>query len=551
MVIAVPWVVTYLESLFLQHPLSLFCLGCWASNAMSSCSDIVSIEHCYLDAPLYHMTPLTSSHPMETIAGEIVVNADGSEVKQRTKEEREMKQRGIDRVTSEVSLLQAAVSACSRVELLTSQIDKIEEEKERERTLIIREGDMESIKTGIVTFVGVLPLTKRVPSAHPPDSVAFLTGWSGGQDGVIRRIVENRPLLAALYGQMDGLEGVLQEQRVLTQKRYRERRKGGIERVGRRRGRGRNSHGSVDAAGMSGDGNYGDGNSDDDGYWADDEGDVSRDAQVQSLGDDVPEGMIKESTSSYSEIEQGEEEKREEARKVVEESVHYPPVESRTQPKAWSPRAAIKRGATAIPANPVNSVDTAEDETSSSSGHKDFGNNDNVHTVEDLEGNGSVPVDTASSSSSEENQQDTVYSMPEDDVTHGQQRYFLSVVDDVSDSRGRGGGRGGYRNRQTGSSVFDTTAENSVRDSERTIQFLTTSLDVMFFLVETMVKTAGPIIRDGGAVAADRAAEALFTPVVSPKNFIRNRTRKEPSSDPKENAPVKKWKLLSKFKIQS
>ena len=473
-------------------------------------------------------------YPIQNNEGEIIVNGDGSEVKEKTKEEREMKQWGIDRVTAEVSSLQAAVSACSRIELLPSQMDGIEEKKEKERTLIIRVGDMDSIKKGIVTFVGVLPLTKRVPSANPTDSVTFLTGWSGGQEGVIQRIVENRPLLAALYGLTDGLEGVLQEQRVLTEKRYTERRRGGRE--GKGRGGDKSSKGSVVTDGMRGS----DSGSDDG------EEVTSRNAQVQGPIDGVPEGMIKESSSEFTSVEEERE---------VEESNRNPPIESRVQPKAWSPGAAIKPEVTAIPARPV---DTLEAETTTSSQPTSDSDNYSGRTVEDGEGN---TVDTVSSSSSESNQhQDTVYAMPEDDVTHGQQRYFLSILDDVTDSRGRGigrdgRGRGRYGDGQTDSGVFDTTAENSVRDSERAIQFLTTSLDVMFFLVETMVKTAGPIIMDGGAVAADRAAEALFTPVVSPKNFIRdkNRKEKEPSSEVAENkdVPVKSWKLLSKFKKQS
>ena len=270
---------------------------------------------------------------------------------------------------------------------------------------------------------------------------------------------------------------------------------------------------------------------DGDGEWADGEEVISRNAQVQDPIDGVPEGMIKESPSPSE---------KEEEEKGVEESNRYPPIESRVQPKAWSPGAAIKPGVTAIPASPV---DTLEAETATNSPTNDA---DGVYTVEDGEGN---TADTVSSSSQH---QDTVHDMPEDDVLHGQKRYFHSILDDVTDSRGRGMGQRDRRDGQT-DSVFDTTAENSVRDSERAIQFLTTSLDVMFFLVETMVKTAGPIIMDGGSVAADRAAEALFTPVVSPKNFIRVKNRKEPSPDSAEDkkVPVKSWKLLSKFKKQS
>ena len=124
-------------------------------------------------------------------------------------------------------------------------------------------------------------------------------------------------------------------------------------------------------------------------------------------------------------------------------------------------------------------------------------------------------------------------------------------------------------NNSVESNFFDTTVENTEKDSDKVIQFLTTSLDVMFFLFETIIKAVGPILLGGGALAADRANEALFSDSnISFKEFKRVRkgskkgTKKEEkkevqSSQSEEGTAAEKienirsWKMLSDFRKQS
>lgn len=52
------------------------------------------------------------------------------------------------------------------------------------------------------------------------------------------------------------------------------------------------------------------------------------------------------------------------------------------------------------------------------------------------------------------------------------------------------------------------------------MKFLITALDVSLFLVEALVKAAGPLVTDGGTLAASRAAQTfsgslLLTPLHS------------------------------------
>jgi hypothetical protein len=55
----------------------------------------------------------------------------------------------------------------------------------------------------------------------------------------------------------------------------------------------------------------------------------------------------------------------------------------------------------------------------------------------------------------------------------------------------------------------DTTAENTEKSAEKAVKFLLTALDVSLFLLETVARSAGPILMDGGKTALARATEAF------------------------------------------
>ena len=56
----------------------------------------------------------------------------------------------------------------------------------------------------------------------------------------------------------------------------------------------------------------------------------------------------------------------------------------------------------------------------------------------------------------------------------------------------------------------DTTAQAATTDEEKLSKFALTALDILFFLGETAVRAAGPILIDGGALASSRIQQALF-----------------------------------------
>ena len=137
-------------------------------------------------------------------------------------DEDELRRWGIERLISSKNTISNAIGICSRLEDLPLQLKSIVKDKGREKVLRLRVGDIEGLRRGVEAFVGGIPTAATTDSDSGSDSdsgnsskndVGSVSGWGGGQAGVVERIVGNRPLLAGVYGISNGLEETLNEQR--------------------------------------------------------------------------------------------------------------------------------------------------------------------------------------------------------------------------------------------------------------------------------------------------------------------------------------------------
>ena len=469
--------------------------------------------------------------------GEVVVETDGSEVKGTNADERDLRQWGVERVTVAIETLSAAAAVCDRLESLPLQILEIDKMGGSERTLELRTGDFIVLRKGVETFVEGMPAAKDSAGAGAGAGVgvggSYMTGWGRGQEGVVERIMGNRALLAGVYSITEGLEDVIDQQRgLMTQ-----RRRGARATAGRIPVREREEQGAVRGEYAAG----------------------SQDVGAKSVSvDEVPEGLLKETVSAPSQQDVGVivEEERMEKKAVVS----VPKAPSQT----WSPGATVMKVPSAeseavpdpsIGIKPQTSSAHVSESSTSSSTTADVNLSD--RNSDDSEGQSEVgekvgeQFSTSVPDPAESSEENATKKEKESEVLRTE-LFFLSVVDDfayVGDSYTRS--NSADDDSRGDSRVFDTTVESSERDSEKVFLFLAASLDVMFFLVETIVKTAGPILAGGGALAADRAAEALFSDTVSPDKFLRSKTRlRETVGSDAGKQGRDTWKLLSEFKKQ-
>jgi hypothetical protein len=469
--------------------------------------------------------------------GEVVIEADGSEVKERNADERDLRQWGVQRVTTAIETLSAAAAVCDRLESLPLQILEIEKMGGSERTIELRTGDFATLRKGVEAFVEGMPAATDSAGTGEGAGVggSYITGWGRGQEGVVERIIGNRALLAGVYSITEGLEDMLEQQRGLAT----QRRRGASAPGARTAARDRVEQGVArggDAA-------------------------ESQDVGVESVSvNEVPEGLLKETVPATSQLEVRvilEEEKTEE-----KEVVSVPKKPS----VVWSPGATVMKIASAesdpIPDPPIVTTSQTSsahisDAATSSSSSGDVRLSD--INCDNIEGGGEVSKSGGNESSAslpEPAESNVEKERDREEEVQQTELFFLSIGDDfayVGDSYT--GSRNADDESRGDSRVFDTTVESSQRDTEKVLLFLAASLDVMFFLVETIVKTAGPILAGGGALAADRAAEALFSDTVSPEKFLRNkkRPRETVSSDSGGAGKQKQdtWKLLSEFRKQT
>jgi hypothetical protein len=453
-------------------------------------------------------------------------------------DERDLRQWGLQRVTAAIEVLSAAATVCDRLESLPLQILEIEKMGGSERTLELRTGDFETLRKGVEAFVEGIPAAGDSAGTGAVAGVGdkYMAGWGSGQESVIERIIGNRALLAGIYSITEGLEDKIEQQRGLTTQRRRDASGPG----GRTPVRDRVERGAASGGDDT----------------------ESQDVRVESVSlDEVPEGLLKEtvSASSQPEVRVIEEVEKAEKKEVVS-APRKPSV-------IWSPGATVMKIAiieSDLMPDPTIEISSQTSfaqiseaaATSKSSGNVRLLDNNS----DDSQGGGEGSENRGNESSS--SLQEPAESSEEKETAKERERevlqtelFFLSIVDDfayIGDSYA--GSRSAVDDGRGDSRVFDTTVESSQRDSEKVLLFLAASLDVMFFLVETIVKTAGPILAGGGALAADRAAEALFSDTVSPEKFLRSkkRSRETVSSDsagagkPKQDT----WKLLSEFKKQ-
>ena len=532
----------------------------------------------------------------------------------------ELRRWGIERLISSKDTISNAIDICSRLEDLPLQLKSIVKDKGREKVLRLRVGDIEGLRRGVEAFVGGIPTAATSDSDSDSGSssrndVSSVSGWGGGQTGVVERIIGNRPLLAGIYGITNGLEETLNEQR----NRMEQREYDGQSSVGfreeRSRGGGRKSVGAEWDSEQS---------EQDDSVRRDEkteakdkvEGDVSN-QQWNDESELIPEGLVKETISRSAAL-GGEGDVENNGGRMAGQDTRDTPVKVTPSPPSpstpmWSPGAAVMpvsfsptppplatTAAATTTATTATAAATVADVSSKQQRDKNF-TPDISTVVENRDSEGSnansyrstLNENTDGDGREVEKQLKEVKeevvgvkeelgddSMSEDDDDDEGEVYFLSVIDDdnnnddtYSNTRVNksysSSSRGDDRSGQRDSSVFDTTIESTRdKDADQIILFLTTSLDVMFFLLETIAKASGPILLGGGAVAAERASDALFADVISPKSFLRKKNRKNnkdrdkdkksdagsetldsSSSDVKESS-AKTWKLLSEFKQQ-
>jgi hypothetical protein len=455
-------------------------------------------------------------------------------VKERNNE-RDLRQWGLQRVTATIEMLSAAATVCDRLESLPLRILEIEKMGGSERTLELRTGDFETLRKGVEAFVEGMPAAGDSAGTGAGAGVGdkYMAGWGRGQESVVERIIGNRALLAGIYSITEGLEDKIEQQRGLTTQRRRDASGPG----GRTPVRDRVEH---DAA-RGGDNTE------------------SQDVGVESVSlDEAPEGLLKETVSASSQSEV----------RVIEDVEKKEVVSAPKKPSViWSPGATVMKIAISEsdlmpdPTIEITSQTSFAQISEAAAASKSPGNvrlSDNNSDDSQGGGEGSENRGNESSSSlpepAESSEAKETAKEREREVLQTE-LFFLSIVDDFAyGEESYAGSRNADDDSRGDSRVFDTTVESSQRDSEKVLLFLAASLDVMFFLVETIVKTAGPILAGGGALAADRAAEALFSDTVSPEKFLRSkkRSRETVSSDsagagkPKQDT----WKLLSEFKKQ-
>jgi hypothetical protein len=82
------------------------------------------------------------------------------------------------------------------------------------------------------------------------------------------------------------------------------------------------------------------------------------------------------------------------------------------------------------------------------------------------------------------------------------------------------------RTEATESLVIETTGEAVVTTEAQTLQTVILALDVLFFLVETMVKSVGPILNDGGKTLVLRGSDILQLSQPSTKQLAEMWTKK-------------------------
>ena len=528
----------------------------------------------------------------------------------------ELRRWGMERLISSRDTFLDAIEICDRLEELPVQLKGIGKEKGRERVLRLRVGDIEGLRRGVEAFVGGIPAPAGTSSDSGSSSSSGVSGWGGGQTGVVDRIIGNRPLLAGIYGITNGLEETLNQQRD------------------------RMEHRDYDV--QSSDDSRGVGSVNERAVWRDTDSSATEQAQAQAEAQQrdgmrgeteveedvqvsgvVPEGLVKETKirsddsealikgNAEAEAEEGRVSMNDEAEREVAVAFKTPsPPSSPPLPSAavWSPGSAVipvsisptpspppppaAVSVTGTTGNQVTSADAADAVAVTSASQQRTDVTSDASTV--VENRGSEGANTRSYRApshqdidgkekekvvDREVQEEVVDDVKSDDGSKEGLRdvYFLSIIGDSnnndkqyssssrsSSSRSRVDGGSGGRD----SSVFDTTIESTRdRDADQIILFLTTSLDVMFFLLETIAKASGPIILGGGAVAVERASDALFADTVSPKSFLKKKSKKKDKdrdkNDPKlgtesldsravsdKDATVKTWKLLSEFKQQ-
>ena len=543
----------------------------------------------------------------------------------REEEDEELRRWGMERLTTSRDAFLNAIEICDRLEELPVQLKGIGKEKGRERVLRLRVGDIEGLRRGVEAFVGGIPAPAGTStssdssgSSSSSSSSSGVSGWGGGQTGIVDRIMGNRPLLAGVYGITNGLEETLNLQRDRMEQRDYD-----VQSSDDSRGVGSVSERSV----------WGDAES----SWDTEQAQAQqrdgmrgeREVEDEEGSGVVPEGLVKEMKTRLddsedllegnAEAEEGRVSMNDEAEREVAVAVKTPPPPPPPPvPSAavWSPGAAVipvsvsstppppppppppAVSVTGPTVNAVTSVDAAAAVTSAPQQRNDVtpgtstavenrgsevvnAESDRVPSHQDIDGEEEEKEKVAEREVQEEVVDDR---KGDDESKEGlSDVYFLSIIDDSdnddkqyssssrsSSSRSRFDGGSGERD----SSVFDTTIESTRdKDADQIILFLTTSLDVMFFLLETIAKASGPIILGGGAVAVERASDALFADTISPKSFLKknnknkdkDKDRDKDKSDPKsgtetldsssvsgnDDTSVKTWKLLSEFKQQT
>ena len=550
---------------------------------------------------------------------EVVLDDNTTQVTDGDREEKdeELRRWGMERLTTSRDTFLDAIEICDRLEELPMQLKGIGEEKGRERVLRLRVGDIEGLRRGVEAFVGGIPAPAGTSTSGDSSSSSSsgVSGWGGGQTGVVDRIIGNRPLLAGVYGITNGLEETLNLQRDRMEQR--------------------------DYDGQSSDDSRGVGSVSERSVWRDAESPWdTKQAQAQAQQRDgmrgerevedeegsgvVPEGLLKEMKArsddsealieGNAEAEEGRVSMNDKAEREVDVAVKTPPSSPPPPPvpsaAVWSPGAAVipvsvsqtpspppppppavsvtgptsaGAAAAAVTSPPQHRNDVTPDTSTvveNRGGEVANTESDRAPSHQDIDGEEKEKEKVVEKQ--KEVQEEAVDDIKGDDESKEglSDMYFLSIIDDSNDddkqyssssrsssSRSRFDGGSGERD----SSVFDTTIESTRdKDSDQIILFLTTSLDVMFFLLETIAKASGPIILGGGAVAVERASDALFADTISPKSFLKknnknkDKYRDREKSDPKlgtetldsssvsdkDDTSVKTWKLLSEFKQQ-
>ena len=415
------------------------------------------------------------------------------------KRKKDLKKWGMDRVAQSISFLAAAVDACSRLSTLSAQVDDVVKSREREREIQIRSGDFTDLRRGVEVFVeGMVAKRNVVTEEEGEENVdMYMIGWGDSEEAVKERIVSNRALLAGIYSLTDGLEDLLAVHRQCQGE-------AGRTRV--------NKSDSVEAQREK------------DIWWTSLEGVTG---SADETVDSKPEGLLKESKNAddFENVMLKEAvERRKETAKMTDESEVRSIVDvgvKKVSPKAqggWSPGMSVK---------PVQPVQT-----------------ESIHPIGEEPGINVEEENAAKEVKVSEKRKER------EDITD----FFLFIAEDTnaaseddyiySDTRGSGD----KEEWNAESSFVETTAEATERDSDKIVAFLATSLDVTFFLFETMIKSMVPLLMGGGALAATRAVDALsISPIVSPKVVGKNR---EVGKDAKESS-MGSWKLLAEFKKQS